>query len=86
MLDLQITSCAVTALVSGSRVYDVDIDIAAISRQRWKAICTDCSGAIDSIIELLRGQFSNSVMSRLCQEKTGMFPSPSEIKFQCSWS
>jgi uncharacterized Zn finger protein len=84
VLDLQIANCAVTALVSGSRMYDVEINIAAIPRPRWKAICTDCSGAIDSVIELLRGQLSNSVMSRLCQEKTGMFPSPSEIKFQCS--
>lgn len=84
VLDLSIASCMVRALVSGSRVYDVEVNIAEIPRSRWKAICTDCSGAIDSVIELLRGQFSDSVMSRLCQEKTGMFPSPSEIKFQCS--
>ena len=51
---------------------------------RWKAICTDCSGEIDSVIELLKGQFSKSVMSRLCQQKSGLFPSPSEIKLRCS--
>jgi uncharacterized Zn finger protein len=84
VLDLRITNCAVTALVSGSRVYEIEVDIAAIPPPRWKAICTDCSGAIDSLVELLKGRLSDSVMSRLCEEKTGMFPSPLEIKFKCS--
>ncbi|HYR43110.1 MAG TPA: SWIM zinc finger family protein [Terriglobia bacterium] len=84
VLDLRIANCAVTALVSGSRVYDVEVNIAAIPGARWKSICTDCAGAIDSLVELLKGRLSDSVMSRLCQEKTGMFPSPPEIKFQCS--
>jgi uncharacterized Zn finger protein len=84
VIDLQIAKCAVTALVSGSRIYEVEVNVAAVPRKHWKSICTDCSDAIDSVIELLRGQFSQSVMSRLCQEKTGLFPSPSEIKLQCS--
>src|SRR3989441_4592137 len=82
VLDLQIANCAVTALVSGSRVYDVEVNIAAIPRPRWKSICTDCSGAIDSLVELLKGHLSDSVISRLCQENPGMFPSPPEIKFK----
>src|SRR3989442_1644858 len=84
VIDLQIATGAVTALVSGSRVYEVKVNVVPVPPVRWKAICTDCSGAIDSVIELLRGHLSNAVMSRLCQEKTGLFPSPSEIKFQCS--
>ena len=84
VIDLQIEPCVVSALVSGTRVYEVEVKIAAIPQLRWKAICTDCAGQIDSIVELLRGQLSNAVMSRLCREKTGMFPSPSEIKLKCS--
>ena len=84
VIDLQIAPCVVTALVSGSRVYEIEVKIAALPQPRWKGICTDCAGQIDSVVELLRGQLSNAVMSRLCQEKTGMFPSPSEIKLRCS--
>jgi uncharacterized Zn finger protein len=84
VIDLQIAPRVVTALVSGTRLYEVEVKITAIPQQRWKAICTDCAGQIDSVVELLRGQLSNAVMMRLCQEKTGMFPSPSEIKLDCS--
>src|SRR5205085_4974387 len=51
---------------------------------RWSAICNDCSGAIDSLVELLQGRFSTGVMTRLCEEKTGLFPSSKEIIFTCS--
>ena len=51
---------------------------------RWSAICKDCAGAIDSLVELLQGRFSKGVMTRLCEEKTGLFPSPKEIIFTCS--
>ena len=51
---------------------------------RWSAICKDCSGAIDSLVELLQGRFSKGVMTRLCEEKTGLFPSPKDILFTCS--
>ena len=44
----------------------------------------DCAGAIDSMVQLLEGRFSELVMSRLCQEKTGLFPMPAEMKFACS--
>ena len=53
-------------------------------KPRWNAICQDCAGAIDSLVELLQGRFSQGVMTRLCQEKTGLFPSPAEIDFTCS--
>ena len=51
---------------------------------RWKSICKDCAGAIDSLVELLQGRFSSGVMERICREKTGLFPSPKEIQLSCS--
>ena len=84
VVDLQIAPGCVTALVSGSTMYDVKVTVAAVPRARWHAICQDCSGAIDSLVELLQGRFSTGVMTRLCEEKTGLFPSPKEISFTCS--
>jgi uncharacterized Zn finger protein len=84
VIDLQITKGEVAALVSGTDLYETDIRITPVPLARWKAICTDCAGAIDSVVDLLRGQFSKTVMARLCQQKTGLFPAPAEIKFDCS--
>jgi len=84
VVDLQVTPGRVTALVSGSTMYDVQVTVAPVPRGRWTAICKDCSGAIDSLVELLQGRFSTGVMTRLCEEKTGLFPSPREILFTCS--
>ena len=36
------------------------------------------------MVELLQGRFSTGVMTRLCAEKTGLFPSPKDIIFTCS--
>ena len=84
VIDLQVAPGTVTALVSGSDVYDVRIDVAVVPKARWRAICRDCTGAIDSVIELLQGRLSTSVMSRICEPKTGLFPAPKEISFRCS--
>src|SRR5229473_3651584 len=84
VVDLQVAPGRVTALVSGSTMYDVKVTVAPVPRGRCTAICKDCSGAIDSLIELLQGRFSTGVMTRLCEEKTGLFPSPKDIIFTCS--
>jgi uncharacterized Zn finger protein len=84
VVDLQVGPGRVTALVSGSTMYDVKVTVGPVPRSRWSAICKDCSGAIDSLVELLQGRFSKGVMTRLCEQKTGLFPSPKDIIFTCS--
>lgn len=84
VVDLQIAPGVVTALVSGSDVYEVCVAVGALPTSRWRAVCRDVSGAIDSVIELLQGRLSDRVMTRLCADGTGLFPSPREIEFECS--
>lgn len=84
VVDLQIAPGEVTAMVSGSDIYKVAVKVSAVPKARWTSICTDCAGAIDSLVELLQGRFSKGVMERICQQKTGLFPAPAEIKFSCS--
>ena len=84
VVDLQIAAGAVTAMVSGSDLYRIQVKVAAVPKARWSAVCRDCAGAIDSLVELLQGRFSQGVMARICHEKTGLFPSPAEITFDCS--
>jgi len=84
VIDLQIAPGEIKALVSGSRIYQVKVNVAPVAKTRWQAICKDCAGAIDSLIELLQGRFSKGVMERVCRQKTGLFPSPDEIQLSCS--
>ena len=50
--------------------------IASVAKARWKALCADCAGGIDSLVELLQGRFSKAVMERICRQETGLFPRP----------
>jgi len=84
VIDLQIAPGAIRALVSGSEIYEVAVKVTPVTPARWRAICADCAGAIDSLVELLQGQFSKGVMERICQQHTGLFPSPKEVKLSCS--
>lgn len=84
VVDLQIAPGAVTARVSGSDLYAIDVKVTAVPKARWGAVCQDCTGEIDSLVELLQGRFSERVMTRICEEKAGLFPSPREITFTCS--
>ncbi len=84
VLDLQIAPGEVQALVSGSESYRVAVKVSVVPKARWTAICGDCAGGIDSLVELLQGRFSKGVMERICRQKTGLFPAPAEIRFSCS--
>jgi uncharacterized Zn finger protein len=84
VVDLQVEAGRVTALVNGSRMYEVTVTVGPVPRVRWHAICLDCSGAIDSLVALLQGRLPDGVIARLCDARTGLFPSPNDIQFTCS--
>lgn len=84
IVDLKITRGTLHALVSGSEIYEVTIDIAVAAPSRWKAICKDCAGSVGSLVELLQGKLSKNVLERVCRQADGLFPSPREIKMSRS--
>jgi uncharacterized Zn finger protein len=84
VVDLQIAKGQVTAQVNGSDLYDIKIKVAPVVATRWKAICRDCTGTIDSLVELLQGRLAKGVMDRVCREGDGLFPAPDEIALSCS--
>jgi uncharacterized Zn finger protein len=84
VIDLQVAPGVVTAIVSGSDLYQVRIDIKKLGQQKWQTITRDCSQSIDSVIDLLQGRFSKGVMARLTREGDGLFPKPAEIKIACN--
>ena len=84
VIDLQVAAGEVRAQVVGSSLYKTTVKVSALSGARWKDISADCAGSIDSLVELLQGRFSKGVMERICRPETGLFPSPKEIRFDCS--
>lgn len=84
VVDLDISAGCVKAIVAGSDVYEIDIQIDRLKAADWKKIRTDCSSSIDSLLDLLGGRFSDGVMQRLTRRPDGLFPSPKEIRKKCS--
>lgn len=84
VIDLQVGPGTVTALVSGSQIYTVEIAVKPLAKARWRKLRTDCAGGIDSLVELLQGRFSDGVMDVLCRPGTGMFPEPDQLSLDCS--
>jgi uncharacterized Zn finger protein len=84
VVDLQIAPGQITALVNGSTLYRTTVIVAPTPPAKWHSICADCTGRIESLVELLQGRFSKPVMERLCSQESGLFPRPSEIRFTCS--
>lgn len=84
VLDLQIEAGRVQTLVSGTDLYTVEIMIKSLARKRWAEIKGRCAGQIDSLVELLQGSISKSVMEIVTRKGEGLFPSPAEIALDCS--
>jgi uncharacterized Zn finger protein len=84
VVDLQIKPGKVTAVVSGSELYETTINIAPLPQSRWRSIKARCAGQIGSLVELLQGRLSKGVMDVVTAHGAGLFPKPSEIEMSCS--
>ena len=84
VVDLRISQGKVMARVSGSSLYRIEIKIKPLAASLWKCIQTECAGKIDSLIELLQGNLSLSVMQIVTRPERGLFPTPKEIELDCS--
>ncbi len=80
---LAIKQGKVEAIVSGSELYHVSIDITPLAVSRWKTVRKQCAGQIGSMLELLQGHFSNQVMEIVTDPAKGLFPQPKDIKLHC---
>jgi uncharacterized Zn finger protein len=84
VVDLQIKSGVVEAIVAGSETYKVRIQIKTLQPKLWKTIKQDCANSIHSLLDLLQGRFDEAVMQRLVAKGTGLFPQRGEIEMSCS--
>lgn len=85
VIDLKIQRGKILARVQGSRKvpYKVEIHISPLSEEKCQSIIRQCGRKIENMEELLNGNFPEE-MQELFQGKGGLFPTPSEISFNCS--
>lgn len=86
VLDLKIEPGLVKALVQGSRAkpYKVTITIDKLDAKTWEALRTAALGSLGSLPDLLAGKFPQNLKDIFFARGTGIFPSPKEIKLECS--
>ncbi|MDA3788860.1 MAG: hypothetical protein PF503_10255 [Desulfobacula sp.] len=84
VLDLKITEGKILSLVQGSSLYKVEISIRKLKFSVWKTIIQECQGKIDSLGALIDGKLPKVMETLLTNPENGIFPSPSDIDFDCS--
>ena len=84
VVHLTIDKGRIEALVSGSELYKIQIEIAALPKPDWHAVKHQSAGEIGTLVELLKGKLSKAVMELVTGREHGLFPKPKEIKMRCS--
>ncbi len=86
VLDLRIDAGEIKSLVQGSRAtpYAIAISIKKLDKNIWRRITSECAGMLESLPELLSGNFPKPLGEIFMQRDSGLFPAPKEIAFECS--
>ncbi len=86
VVDLQIAPGKVTSLVQGSMgaPYEVVISITKMKKKNWQTIKKECQSRLSSLPDLLAGKIPKALQETFMVQGKGLFPTPSEITFDCS--
>jgi len=84
VVDLEITTGRVEALVQGSSLYKIQITFGTLPAPRWNTFKQRSAGRVTNLLDLLQGRLSKEILTDLTQRDSGLFPAPSEIRMSCS--
>ena len=84
VVHLEIDKGVVRSYVAGSDTYKIEVKIDPLKPDAWKRLKKKCAGEIASVVELLQGKLSKNVLAIVTDKTEGLFPSPKEIKLDCS--
>ena len=74
VLDLQAERGVIKALVSGTRLYEIEIKIDTMGKAEWTRLKKDCAGKVGSLMDLLQGRLSAQVMEIVTRKGDRAFP------------
>lgn len=83
VVHLEMNSGAITAIVSGSELYDVVVQVRPLSTARWQVIRGACGAGV-SALSLLQGRLDDAAMRALTAPGRGMIPERGDFTFRCS--
>lgn len=81
---LAVSEGRVEALVTGSEIYEVTLQVAPLPAKAWAALVKSAQGQVASALDLLQGRLSDGVMSVLTRPRTGLFPTPKQVTLDCT--
>ncbi len=82
VIDLQISKGKVQAQVMGSYLYEITINIKAMSAEKWQSLVKSCAGKIDSLSSFFKESFPKRSCRRSSIKTVVYFPNPA--KFRCN--
>ena len=82
--DLVVAEGEVFAYVTGSEIYDVMVNVEPLKKARWKKLKAALAGEVGNLVDLLGGRLGAGVMGAVTDREGGLFPSPKEIRMNCS--
>lgn len=83
VIDLRIEENLVTAKVVADRLYEVRIFFRKQDEERLAELKKHLTGKLTSLIDLIKGELSDEVITEICSEKYGLFPDYGELKTSC---
>jgi uncharacterized Zn finger protein len=83
VIDLSISDGKVAAMVMGSELYHVQIEINKLSAATWRKVVDLVGRRIDGMAELAEGKFPQELGEIFMRQGEGLFPSPREIHLHC---
>lgn len=84
VVDLRVEPGLVSASVSGTRLYRTTVRVAPLSPERWRAVVERYASQVGSVVDLLQGRLPTALLHALGDRSSGLFPGPSELKFDCT--
>lgn len=84
VIDLQIRTGKVEALVQGSSLYKIAIGFKPLVPKRWVDFKARSAGKVANLLDLLQGRLSKDILADITAQSTGLFPTPKEIELDCS--
>lgn len=84
VIDLQISTGKVQALVQGSSLYKITIGFGTLPAKHWADFKNRHAGKVTNLLDLLQGRLSKDILVDITSQGPGLFPSPKEIDLGCS--
>ncbi len=84
VLDLGISHCCITALVSADELYEIELQLKPLDEEQRTHLAESCGTHIDSLLSLLEGKLDAAVLEKLCDPENGLLPTAADWSMHCT--